>query len=566
MTDTEIEMAIKRYLLFKNKSPSEDNYKDILYNKNLLINYCKNFYFFSNKLSSEHNYNIDNLLSVILEQINFIYFRKDTNIWNIDDDAEDVYIIFKGEVYIYKTPSGKREKMNMQLDTVLGRGYMIGGECLKYNNINLENKRTYLAKTKVNCILGKMNNKDFFKIYKPILFDENNLLNTFMKEIKIFSSEFNGKFLKSSNLRYYKKNDYIFKQRDEFDTFYLVYSGSVRLFISSKKSVKSKIDFDLLKGNNLKERFTTSRQFELRGSYKELIKYNLLDASKGDFIGGIEYLNKFSSYQYSAICINDVTLLKVDLNLFNQNFVIKEEKLVFNEKIEKQKEFMEKRVVDIKLGSQKIKINDYILSKNKYMKAFLESYPLNQKIEEKLDSYINCNVQPIKIKCHNKNIKSLSNTKNLLTKYIEEYKFNKKPKKKIKRSKLIIKDFLTNIDYKKKYKIANIFPLILSEEEMPKDIPESHKVTFKIQEENTNDEKKIGTEPFREPERKKKVRSFSMRIFKRTFSPKKEKQIIFNNDHLKKHLFLDLKSKPIENEFKTKRNLFKFKSYRKNNK
>ena len=39
-----------------------------------------------------------------------------------------------------------------------------------------------------------------------------------------------------------------------------------------------------------------------------------------------------------------------------------------------------------------------------------------------------------------------------------------------------------------------------------------------------------------------------------------------NNDHLKKHLFLDLKSKPIENEFKTKRNLFKFKSYRKNNK
>ena len=57
-----------------------------------------------------------------------------------------------------------------------------------------------------------------------------------------------------------------------------------------------------------------------------------------------------------------------------------------------------------------------------------------------------------------------------------------------------------------------------------------------------------------------------MRIFKKTFSPKKENQIIFNNDHLKKHLFLDLKSKPIENEFKTKRNLFKFKSYRKNNK
>ena len=35
MTDTEIELAIKRYLFFKNKSPNEENYKDILYNKNL---------------------------------------------------------------------------------------------------------------------------------------------------------------------------------------------------------------------------------------------------------------------------------------------------------------------------------------------------------------------------------------------------------------------------------------------------------------------------------------------------------------------------------------------------
>ena len=151
--------------------------------------------------------------------------------------------------------------------------------------------------------------------------DENNLLNNFLKEINIFSSEYNGKFLKSSNLKYYKKNDYVFKQGDEYDTFYLVYRGNVRLCISSKKSVKSKIDFDLLKGKNLKERFTTSRQFEIKGSYNELIKYNVLDATKGDFIGGIEYLNKYTTYQCSAKCVNDVALLKIDLNLFHQIFL-----------------------------------------------------------------------------------------------------------------------------------------------------------------------------------------------------------------------------------------------------
>ena len=564
MTDTEIELAIKRYLLFKNKSTNEENYKDILYNKNLLINYCKKFNFFSNKLSLSKNYNLDNLLSVILEQMSFNYFRKDTNIWNIDDDAEEVYLIFIGEVNIYKTPQEKNEKIaNMQIDTVLGRGHLIGGECIKYNNINLENKRTYLAKTKGNCILGKMNYKDFFKIYKPILSDENNLLNNFLKEINIFSSEYNGKFLKSSNLKYYKKNDYVFKQGDEYDTFYLVYRGNVRLCISSKKSVKSKIDFDLLKGKNLNERFTTSRQFEIKGSYNELIKYNVLDATKGDFIGGIEYLNKYTTYQCSAKCVNDVALLKIDLNLFQQIFLNKEEKKVFKEKIERQKEFMEKRVVELKLGSERLKLDDYISSKNKYMKAFLQSYPLSKKIEERLDSYINCNVKPIKIKYSNKNIKSLNNTKNILSKFVEEYKINKKPKKKVKKLKKI-KDFITNIDFKKKYKIANIFPLILTEEEAPKNIPESHKVIFKIKEENTKDEKKINTEPIPQQERKKRVRSFSSRIFKRTFSSKKDKPTIFNNDHLKKHLFLDFGNKYDENKFGTKRRLYKYNSFRKN--
>ena len=153
---------------------------------------------------------IKNLIPKILEQIKFVFIRRDTNIWNLKEDADDIYIIFIGEVNIYKPPEKKDGKIIMLLDTVVGRGYLLGGECLKYDNINLDNKRTYLAKAKVNCILGKINTKEFFKIYKSILSEENNLLNKFLKDLNIFSSDFNGKFLKATTLLYYKKDDYIF--------------------------------------------------------------------------------------------------------------------------------------------------------------------------------------------------------------------------------------------------------------------------------------------------------------------------------------------------------------------
>ena len=563
MTDTDIEMAIRRYLLFKKKAKSEENDKDIMYNKNLLVNYCKNFYFFSRKIVSSKNYNMENLISKILDQINFIFIRRDANIWNLKDDADDVYIIFLGEVNIYKPPEKKDKKVIMQLDTVLGKGYLLGGECLKYNNINLDNKRTYLAKAKVNCVLGKISTKEFFKIYRQILSDENNLLNNFLKDINIFSIDFNGKFLKSTTLQYYKKDEYIFKQGDLFDTFYLIYKGNIRLSVKMKKLVKSKIDFDLLKGKNTKERFTTSREFEIKGSYNELIKYDLIDAGKGDFIGGIEYLDEYSTYKYNAKCISDVAILKIDLNLFTP-ILVYAERISFNEKIKKQKEFILKRMKEIKLGKDKLKLkcNDYILSKNKFARVFLQSNPLSKKTEEKLDSFINCNVNPIKIKYNNKNLKTINTSKNLIPKYIGEYKEKEKHKRKMKKRHLSIKDFLTNIDYKKKLKVANIFPLIISEE----DISKSPETIIKSKDENAKNKKLINTETFFEQERIKNFRSFSNRNITRNFGSKKNSNTIFNNSSLKKHIFFDVRTNNNENKFESTRKVYKYNSFRTNNK
>ena len=556
MSDTDIENTIKTYTLLKQKIHNKELDNDILYNKNLLINYTKNFYFFSNNIVPSKNINMDILLRNIIDEIEFIFLEKDTNIWNMGDFAKDIYIIFLGQVNIFK-PSEKKEnkKSILQLDTVLGKGYIIGSECLKYNS---DIKRTYLPKTKTHCILGKINTKDFIKMYKPILSEENNIISNFLADINIFSSEFNEKFQRTMTLIYYKKDEYIFKQGDLYETFYLVFKGNIRLFANTKKTVKSKVEYDFLKGKTITERFTSSRQFEIKGSYNELIKYNLIDVGRGDFIGGIEYFDDFSNYRYSAKCITNVVLLKIDKDYFNSILNIREKKL-FNDKIEKQKEFISQRIKDIKSGKDLLKLNDYILSKNKFMRAFLQSNPLSKKTEEKLDSYINCYAEPIKIKYSNKNIKTLNTTKNLLPKYIKEYKNNKIKKNKWKKPHLKIKDFITNIQYEKKVKLENIFPIIISEEIVPK----HNKEIF--QQKNANDkiDKQVNTEPFFGKRRTKKFKSFSSRNILFSNNLKNNYENLINNKKIDNKLFFELRNSSDKKGFSLGRNNVRYNSYRK---
>ena len=181
-------------------------------------------------------------------------------------------------------------------------------------------------------------------------------------------------------------------------------------------------------------------------------------------------------------------------------------------------------------------------------------------MEEKLDLYINCNVEPIKIKYKTNNIKILNTSKNLLPKYIEEYKASKKNKKNWKKNNLTIKDFLTNIDYKNQTNVAKIFPCFLSEENIPK----SHNVIYKIKEENKKVDKMTNTEEhFFEQKYVKKFRSFSNINFGKKSEVKKNKKIFLNNKSLNKHLFLDLRTKFNMKEFAIKRKSRKNNTFKK---
>jgi CRP-like cAMP-binding protein len=316
-------------------------------------------------------------------------------------------------------------------------------------------------------------------------------------------------------LKYYNKNEYIFRQNEPFDTFYLIYSGAIRLIINLERSVKSKIDQDLLLGNNNK-RFTSSRLFELRGSYKELVNYNLMDLSSGDIIGGIEYLNHYENYKYDVKCLTNVEVLKVDLNNFNK-ILIEGERQLFKNKIKKQMELISDRLKAIKEGRDKIHIKDYILSKGKFTKAFLLNHPISKKNEYKTELLINCGLNPVKIRKNKFKIFHLNNSK-ISSNIIEEYNKSKNYKRKYSNKHLnLSKDFLTNIGSNNKVQINDIFP---SFNTIHNNIPYNHKKFFLITDEN------------------KKV----------------DKKLLFNNKTTTTALLLNLKNKKKDNELNIKSN------------
>jgi hypothetical protein len=232
-------------------------------------------------------------------------------------------------------------------------------------------------------------------------------------------------------------------------------------------------------GNNNK-RFTSSRLFELRGSYKEVVNYNLMDLSSGDIIGGIEYLNHYENYKYDVKCLTNVEVLKVDLNNFNK-ILFEGERLLFKNKIKKQMDLISDRLKAIKEGRDKIHVKDYILSKGKFTKAFLLNHPISKKNEYKTELLINCGLNPVKIRKNKFKIFHLNNSK-ISSNIIEEYNKSKNYKRKYSNKHLnLSKDFLTNIGSNNKVQINDIFP---SFNTIHNNIPYNHKKFFLITDEN----------------------------------------------------------------------------------
>lgn len=483
MSETEIESLINKLVIFQKEY---DNNKDsetrscIEKTKVQLMKICENFHFFNKKIISNKIVRDKKIIVDIFNNLEFVFFKEDEVIWEIGDKINEMYIIFLGEVGIYKQKIIEDE--DSILESTILSGYSLGEEVFTNRYIYRTNK----AKAKTFCVLGRLSFLEYNRIFNKFLYEQNILINCFLKDLHLFNFDYIEKLQRNMFLKYYNKNEYIFRQNEPFDTFYLIYSGDIRLIINLEKLVKSKIDQDLLMGNNNK-RFTSSRLFELRGSYKELVNYNLMDLTNGDIIGGIEYLNHYENYKYDVKCLTNVEVLKVDLINFNK--ILNEgERQIFKKKIKKQMELIRDRLKAIKEGRDKIHIKDYILSKGKFTKTFLLNHPISKKGEYKTELLINCGSNPVKIRKNKFKIFHLNNSK-ISSNIVEEYNKSKNYKRKYSNKHLTLsKDFLTNISSSNKIQINDIFP---SFNTIHNNIPYRHKKIFLITDENKKDDKKL---------------------------------------------------------------------------
>ena len=483
MTESEIESLINKIVLFQkeyDKNKDSEIKRDIEKAKEQLMKICENLHFFNKKIISNKMVRDKTIINDIFSNLEFVFFKEDEAIWEIGDKINEMYIIFLGEVGIYKQKIIDDE--DSILEYTLLSGYSLGEEVFTNRYIYRTNK----AKAKTFCILGRLSFIEYKRIFNKFLYEQNILINCFLKDLHLFNFDYIEKLQRHMFLKYYNKNEYIFRQNEPFDTFYLIYSGTIRLIINLEKSVKSKIDQDLLIGNNNK-RFTSSRLFELRGYYKEQVNYNLMDLTIGDIIGGVEYLNHYGNYKYDVKCLTDVEVLKVDLINFNK-ILIEGERLLFEKKIKNQMELISDRLNAIKERRNKIHIKDFILSKSKFTKTFLLNHPISKKNEYKAELLINCGLNPVKIRRNKFKIFHLNISK-ISSNIMEEYNKSKNYKRKYSNKHLnLSKDFLTNIGSNNKTQINDIFP---SYNTIQNNMPYKHKKIFLITDENKKVDKKL---------------------------------------------------------------------------
>ena len=564
MSDTEIETTIRRLLLFQKSVNNKENEMHIKDLKKQLYKICEKFHFFIKKILDNKTINHEKMIYDIINHLEFIYINENEIVWNVGDKVNEMYIIFLGEIYIYRQQN-KKDDEKPKLENILEKGYSLGDDNLKNNTI----RRTYLVKTKSFCILGKLSSKEYNRIFNRILSEENQLINIFLKGLKLFSFDFIERFQRHVLINYYNKNDYIFRQNDSFLTFYFIFSGTVRLMVNLNKSVKSKIDQDILIGKNTNKRFIMSRLFELRGFYNESIRYNLLDLTCGDIIGGIEYCNNFPNYKYDAKCLTNVIIFKIDLFHFNK-ILLKEEMEIFNKKINNQLEIISLRIKNIKEGRKNLKLNDYILSKDKFTKAFLINHPLSKKDESKTELYINNALNPFKIK-HKYSNKKLKNTKFFLSSVEDLNNIRNNKINRIKSNRNIkVNDFFTNIDYTKQAPVGQIFPNYFSIENISTNDNKKvlyisnykNKVNNKIHKNKT-----ISSFNYHYNSKKNKATNFKSishkNIYMNKSRNKEENKIIFNNENLRQKLYTHYINRKSAKSYKFITNINSFSSFKK---
>jgi CRP-like cAMP-binding protein len=321
--------------------------------------------------------------------------------------------------FCYKEPLDGRI-----IDYIETFGQIIGEDCL-IRNLNFY---PYCAETLTKCYLGFISTKDYHLIFDRInAINKTNII-SFLYHVNYFNNKNNflHKLYRAIKIKLYKKGSYIFRQNDPFRTMFIIKNGNVDINVNKIEKIKSKINSDLVIGDNnihsnkkirnkyinrVKkagefERFTSERFFEIKGEYYENKEYTVVHYGVGEILGNIEYYSNIKKYIYSALCLTNVEIYEIDINLYKR--IESPENFEFlNQKTLEQLSFFKKRMTEINLIHNK-NIYDHYTSRNKFMKIFFERHPPTPSVEN--SKYINNGKEPFPITVKMKN-KKLNNTK-----------------------------------------------------------------------------------------------------------------------------------------------------------
>mgnify|MGYP002624516428 CR=1 FL=1 len=349
------------------------------------------------------------------------------NINNIADNDKDKMLKkdYANEISLTEKNFCYKEPLDGRIvDYVETLGHIIGEDCL-IRNLNFY---PYCAETLTKCYLGFISTKDYHLIFDKInTINKTNII-SFLYHVNYFNNKNNflHKLYRAIKIKLYKKGNYIFRQNDPFRTMFIIKNGNVDINVNKIEKIKSDINSDLVIGNNIInqnkktrnkyinrinniseiERFTNERFFELKGEYYENVEYTVVHYGVGEIMGNIEYYGNIKKYIYSALCLTNVEIYEIDINLYKR--IESSENYEFlNQKTLEQLKFFKKRMLEINLIHNK-NIYDHYTSRNKFMKIFYERHPPTPSVEN--SKYINKGKEPFPITIKMKN-KKLNNTK-----------------------------------------------------------------------------------------------------------------------------------------------------------
>ena len=382
--------------------------------KNMKNNLYRNSIYKMNLVKRKQNTRVKKSASCICLSSNIkLEFNLNVINHNINQNQNIEYKEFGNDIclteknYIYRQNINSRE-----IDYIETLGKIIGEDCL-IQNLNL---RPYGAESMTKSILGFLTSHDYHILFDKINAIKRSNIISFLYNLNYFNNKNNfvHKLYRGIKNILYSKGEYIYKQNSPFRSMFIIKKGNVDMNITKIIKIENEINSEIILGKKFKkikdkseiEHFTNERIFELKGEYYEKKVFTIVNCGVGEIIGNLEFFGKIKKYLCSAICISNVELYEIDMNLYKR--IESHENIEFlNKKTQKQLEFIKKRINNINNLLKQNKKN--YIGFNKFMKAYCSNNPVII-LKEKEKIFINDSKNPFPIKIKFRNKKKMKRT------------------------------------------------------------------------------------------------------------------------------------------------------------